>query len=102
MSSNVEVVGGIRRASAAMRANPAWAVVSRDGERLDEGCLACDQAQCVGTDESRKWIGENVPLLGQTSPTKQHLHDELPAHYPLMDARQSARQVVACTKGRNV
>jgi hypothetical protein len=28
--------------------------------------------------------------------------DELPAHHPLMDARQSARQLVACLKAPNV
>ena len=143
----------------------AWVVVDRGGERLDEGCLACDTAQCDGTEESRAWVGEHVPALTVTSPTKQHLRntfwhhwrywadkgavlvadcawpveanfmsacvrlnhaerewggpyplhdlasvllalgsdalavtdrrpDELPAHHPLMDARQSARQLV--------
>ena len=150
----------------------AWVVVSRDGERLGEGCLACDPAQCAGTDESRLWVGENVPPLEVTSPTRQHLRntfwhewrrwadqgavlvadcawpveanflsacvalnhaerewqgpyplhdlasvllalgadalavterqpDELPAHHPLMDARQSARQLAARLKGHN-
>ena len=150
----------------------AWVVVNRDGERLGEGCLSCDPAQCYGTDESRLWVGENVPPLERTSPTKQHLSntfwhewrhwadqgavlvadcawpveanflsacvklnhderewqgpyplhdlasvllalgsdalavterlpDELPAHHPLMDARQSARQLAACLKGHN-
>jgi len=148
----------------------AWVGVNRDGERLGEGCLACDPAHCVGTDENRLWVRENVPPLEQTSPTKQHLRnafwsewrswadqgavlvadcawpveasflsscvglshnerewqgpyplydlasmllalngnplattermsDELPAHHPLMDARQSARQLVAHIKG---
>jgi hypothetical protein len=143
----------------------AWVVVNRGGERLGEGCLSCDPAQCAGTEESRLWVGENVPSLERTSPTKQHLlntfwhawrhwadkgavlvadcawpveanflsacialnhaerewqgpyplhdlasvllalgadalamterlPDELPAHHPLMDARQSARQLL--------
>lgn len=146
----------------------AWVVVDRDGERLGEGCLSCDPAQCDGTDESRLWVKDNVPPLEVTSPTKQHLRntfwrewghwatqgamlvtdyawpvktnflsecvklrserewkgpyplhdlasvllamgddalyiterlpDELPARHPLMDARQSARQLVACLK----
>lgn len=151
----------------------AWVVVNREGERLDEGCIACDPADCAGTDESRLWVGEHVPALPVTSPTKQHLRnhfwhewrswadqgavlvadcawpveanflsacvkmnhaerewqgpyplhdlasvllalgadalalterlpDELPAHHPLMDARQSARQLVACLKAHNV
>lgn len=142
----------------------AWVVVNRWGERLDEGCLSCDPNQCAGTDEGRLWVGENVPPLQRTSPTKQHLRnafwhawrhwadrgavlvadcawpveanflsacialnhaerewqgpyplldlasvlltlgadalavserlpDELPVHHPLMDARQSARQL---------
>jgi len=146
----------------------AWVVVNRKGARLDEGCLACDPAQCAGSDSSRQWVAENVPPLQVTSPTKQHLRntfwhqwrkwadqgavlvadcawpveanfltacvklnhierewqgpyplhdlasllllangidaskaadrlpDELPAHHPLMDARQSARQLVEC------
>ena len=53
----------------------AWVVVNRDGERLGEGCLSCDPAQCYGTDESRLWVGENVPPLERTSPTKQHLRN---------------------------
>lgn len=148
----------------------AWVVVNRKGERLDEGCLACNPAICSGTDESRLWIDANVPALEVTSPTKMHLRntfwhewrkwadqgavlvadcawpveanflsacvrqnpserewkgpyplhdlasvilamgsdalavterlpDELPAHHPLMDSRQSARQLVACLKG---
>lgn len=143
----------------------AWVVVNGDGERLDEGCLACDPGMCSGTDESRRWVSDNVPPLEVTSPTKQHLRnmfwhewrrwadrgavlvadcawpveanflsacvrlnhkerewqgpyplhelasvllalgtdptalterlpDELPAHHPLMDARQSARQLL--------
>jgi hypothetical protein len=32
----------------------------------------------------------------------ERLPDELPAHHPLMDARQSARQLVACFKAHNV
>ena len=151
----------------------AWVVVSREGERLDEGCLACAPDQCTGTGESRLWVSENVPPLDVTSPTPQHLRntfwhqwrywadkgavlvadcawpveanflsacvrlnpaqrewqgpyplhdlasallalgadalavterlsDELPAHHPLMDARQSARQLVACLKAPNV
>ena len=31
----------------------------------------------------------------------ERLPDELPAHHPLMDARQSARQLAACLKGHN-
>jgi hypothetical protein len=31
----------------------------------------------------------------------ERLPDELPAHHPLMDARQSARQLVACLKAHN-
>lgn len=144
----------------------AWVVVNRDGERLCEGCLACDPDLCTGTMKSREWIAANVPKLELTSPTPQHLlntfwhewcywakkgavlvadcawpveanflsacvrmnhaerewkgpyplhdlasvllalgddalaiterlPDELPAHHPLMDARQSARQLVA-------
>lgn len=144
----------------------AWVVVNRNGDRLDEGCLACDSSQCAGSDEARLWVAENVPPISVTSPTKQHLQntfwhewrrwadqgaalvadcawpveanflsacvkqnhaerewngpyplhdlasillahgsdplaladrlpDELPAHHPLMDARQSARQLVA-------
>ena len=53
----------------------AWVVVNREGERLDEGCLACDPTQCTGTDESRLWVGENVPALEVTSPTPQHLRN---------------------------
>lgn len=150
----------------------AWVVVNRNGERLSEGCMACDPAQCAGTDESRLWVAENVPTLEVTSPTPQHLRnafwlewrhwadqgyvlaadcawpveanflsacvkmnhkerewqgpyplhdlasvmlardadplavtfrmdDELPTHHPLMDARQSARQLVACLKTPN-
>ena len=149
-----------------------WVVVSREGERLDEGCIACDPADCTGTAESRLWVGEHVPALPVTSATKQHLRnhfwhewrswadqgavlvadcawpveanflsacvklnhterewqgpyplhdlasvilafggnalelterlpDELPVHHPLMDARQSARQLVACLKAHN-
>jgi len=145
----------------------AWVVVNRKGERLGEGCLACPRELCAGSAESRTWVDENVPHLGVTSPTTQHLRntfwhewrywadqgavlvadcawpveanflsacirlnrkerewlgpyplhdlasvllavggnplalterlpDELPAHHPLMDARQSARQLVAC------
>lgn len=148
-----------------------WVVVDRDGNRYDEGCLACDPDLCEGTAESRLWVNENVPYLEPTSPTKQHLrnafwhawrdwsqrdavlvadcawpveanflsacirlnhaerewqgpyplHDlasmllmlgadplatternplELPVHHPLMDARQSARQLVECLKAR--
>lgn len=51
----------------------AWVVVNLDGERLDEGCLACNPAQCAGTDESRLWVSENVPPLECTSPTRHHL-----------------------------
>lgn len=151
----------------------AWVVVNREGERLDEGCMACDPAQCDGTDESRLWVAKNVPKLEVTSPSKLHLRnyfwhewrrwaekgavlvadcawpveanflnacvrlnhserewqgpyplhdlasvllaqgenpltvtnrlpDELPAHHPLMDARQSARQLVACLKVHSV
>lgn len=147
----------------------AWVVVNRDGDRLGEGCMACDPGQCVGTDESRQWVAANVPSLEVTSQTPQHLRnafwhewrhwadqgavlvadcawpveanflsacvklnhaerewqgpyplhdlasvllatgadalavtdrlpDELPAHHPLMDARQSARQLVAALK----
>jgi hypothetical protein len=53
----------------------AWVVVNRDGERIDEGCLSCAPDQCKGTDESRLWISENVPLLKVTSPTPQHLRN---------------------------
>ena len=31
----------------------------------------------------------------------ERLPDELPAHHPMMDARQSARQLAACLKGHN-
>ena len=150
----------------------AWVVVNRGGQRLDEGCMACDPAKCDGTDESRLWVAEHVPTLTVTSPNKLHLRnsfwhewrrcadqgavlaadcawpveahvlsacvrlnhserewqgpyplhdlasvllalgadalavterlpDELPAHHPLMDARQSARQLVACLKAHN-
>ena len=146
----------------------AWVVVDRSGQRFDEGCLSCDPSLCVGTDESRAWVDENVPTLARTNATKQHLRntfwhawrywadrgavlvadcawpveanflsacirlnhaerewqgpyplhdlasvllaigadplavatdrlpDELPAHHPLMDARQSARQLLEC------
>ena len=53
----------------------AWVVVNRSGERMGEGCMACDPAQCAGTDESRLWVGENVPPLEVTSPTPQHLRN---------------------------
>lgn len=53
----------------------AWVVVSREGERLGEGCIACPQDLCDGTAESRLWVGENVPPLEVTSPTKQHLRN---------------------------
>jgi hypothetical protein len=33
--------------------------------------------------------------------TTERLPDELPAHHPLMDARQSARQLVQCLRSRN-
>jgi hypothetical protein len=33
--------------------------------------------------------------------TKTYTIDELPAHHPLMDARQSARQLVARLKAHN-
>lgn len=143
----------------------AWVVVNREGARLAEACLSCDPSLCRGTEESRKWVAENVPPLQITSPTPQHLRntfwhewrqwagpgvvlvadcawpveanflsacirqnhaerewqgpyplhdlasvllalgrdpmatnermpDELPAHHPLMDARQSARLLV--------
>lgn len=143
----------------------AWVVVNLNGERLDEGCLSCDPNQCIGSEESRLWVSENVPMLERTSPSKQHLRntfwhtwrhwadrgamlvadcawpveanflsacvslnpterewqgpyplhdlasvllalgadalavterlqDELPVHHPLMDARQSARQLL--------
>jgi len=144
----------------------AWVVVTESGQRLQEGCLSCDPAQCDGTRENHQWVRENVPLLERTSPTKHHLRDafwhawrswadlgavlvadcawpveanflsacvaqnhterewqgpyplhdlasvllalgaadplavterlpdELPAHHPLMDARQSARQLL--------
>ena len=148
----------------------AWVVVNRDGDRLGEGCMACDPGQCAGTDKSRQWVAANVPSLEVTSPTPQHLRntfwhewrhwadqgavlvadcawpveanflsacvklnhaerewqgpyplhdlasvllangadalavtdrlpDELPAHHPLMDVRQSARQLLAALKG---
>ena len=148
----------------------AWVVVNRDGDRLGEGCMACDPGQCAGTDEGRQWVAANVPSLEVTSPTPQHLRntfwhewrhwadqgavlvadcawpveanflsacvklnhaerewqgpyplhdlasvllangadalavtdrlpDELPAHHPLMDARQSSRQLLAALKG---
>ena len=147
----------------------AWVVVNREGERLGEGCMACDPGICFGTDESRLWVAEHVPTLEITSPNPSHLRnsfwgiwrmwadrgavlfadcawpveanflsecvkqdheerewqgpyplhdlasvllalgadalavnerlpDELPAHHPLMDARQSARQLVECLK----
>lgn len=150
----------------------AWVVVDRFGKRLDEGCIACDPADCAGTAESRLWVAENVPPLEVTSPTKQHLlntfwhewrrwadqgavlvadcawpveanfltecvklnhaerewqgpyplhdlasvllareadplavtfrmPDELPEHHPLMDARQSARQLAASLRAPN-
>jgi hypothetical protein len=150
----------------------AWVVITRMGERLGEGCLSCDPGLADGTDESRGWVGENVPPLYITSPTIQHLRntfwhewrhwagqgavlvadcawpveanflsacvrlnhserewqgpyplhdlasvllalgadalavterlpDELPAHHPLMDARQSARQLVAALNPPN-
>ena len=53
----------------------AWVVVNRNGERLDEGCVACDPSLCAGTDESRAWVAENVPPLYPSSPTKQHLRN---------------------------
>lgn len=53
----------------------AWVVVNREGERLEEGCLACDPNLCSGTDESRHWVLVNVPWLGYTSPTPQHLRN---------------------------
>lgn len=31
----------------------------------------------------------------------ERLPDELPAHHPLMDARQSARQLVDCLKAHD-
>lgn len=146
----------------------AWVVVNRAGETLDEGCMACDPDQCLGTDDNRLWVAENVPPLDVTSPTPQHLRnsfwlvwrhwadrgavlvadcawpveagflsacvrlnsrererqgpyplydlgsvllaasgfdalavterlpDEMPMHHPLMDARQSARQLLDC------
>ena len=151
----------------------AWVVVDRAGKRLDEGCLSCDPEQCAGTDESRKWVAENVPPLERNSPTKQHLRntfwhawrhwsgmgavlvadcawpveanflsacvtlhhaergwqgpyplhdlasvllalgrdplatnerlpDELPAHHPLMDARQSARLLIDALRAGSV
>ncbi|MEB3169231.1 MAG: hypothetical protein VKK97_10945 [Synechococcaceae cyanobacterium] len=146
-----------------------WVVVNRDGERLEEGCLSCGPELCIGTDQDRRWVSENVPPLLINSPTKFHvrngfwhawrrwadqgavlvadcawpveanflsacvrqnraereregpypLHDlasvllalgkdpleatprnedELPVHHPLMDARQSARQLIECLK----
>jgi hypothetical protein len=143
----------------------AWVVVNRQGERLEEGCLACDPVMACGSEADRRWVRENIPPLPITNPTKHHLRntfwhawrswaergavmvadcawpveanflsacvrlnyaerewqgpyplhdlatlllasgadplaiterreDELPAHHPLMDARQSARQLV--------
>jgi molybdopterin/thiamine biosynthesis adenylyltransferase len=40
----------------------AWVVVSSEGERLGEGCMACDPDQCEGTNENRQWVTANVPI----------------------------------------
>lgn len=53
----------------------AWVVINRDGEKLGEGCMACDPDTCDGAAESRLWVFENVPPLEVTSPTKQHLRN---------------------------
>ena len=145
----------------------AWVVVNRQGEQLEEGCLACDPDLCQGTEDDREWVKENIPPLPCSSPTKFHLRNtfwhawrnwaargawlaadcawpveanflsacvrlnpeernwegpyplldisgvllaagldplgshgrqegELPAHHPLMDARQSARLLLEC------
>ena len=43
-----------------------------------------------------------LALGGNALELTERLPDELPAHHPLMDARQSARQLVACLKTPNV
>ncbi len=145
-------------------------VVDRNGQRLGEGCIACDHYDCSGTDENRQWVVKNIPPIKISSPNPQHLRDtfwnewrhwaglgavlvadcawpveanfvsqcvnsnhkerewqgpyplydiasiqlamgedalavtqrmpdELPVHHPLMDARQSARQLVSLLRG---
>lgn len=53
----------------------AWVVVDSTGEKLDEGCLACNPDLCAGTDEARQWVAENVPVLAGVLSTKQHLRN---------------------------
>lgn len=57
--------------------------------------------------DDRKWRGPyplhdlaSVVLARGGNPlaVTERLPDELPAHHPLMDARQSARQLIACLK----
>lgn len=149
----------------------AWVVVNRNGQIIDEGCMACDPSLCKGTDENRLWVKQNVPEILINSPSKLYLRrrfwevwlywkgegavlvsdcgwpveanflsacvndniterewqgpyplydlssvmltlgknpltsnerllNELPAHHPLMDARQSARLLIECLKER--
>jgi len=40
-----------------------WVVVTREGQRLAEGVMACDPARCIGTDENHQWAADNVPRL---------------------------------------
>ena len=151
----------------------AWVVVDREGDRLAEGCMACDPGVCFGREEGHRWVAANVPKMDYAyrKPSEvrrafwaewrrwadqgavlvadcawpvearfmaaavdddlerrewqgpyplhdlasvllaigadalavtERLPDELPVHHPLMDARQSARQLVACLKAHNV
>lgn len=145
-----------------------WVVVTREGQRLAEGVMACDPARCIGTEGNHRWVSDNVPrlvcafnhpralrtafwaewrrwadrgaqlvadcawpvearflaacvdddevrewqgpyplhdlasvmLICGRNPleTAARLADELPAHHPLHDARQSARLLVECLK----
>ena len=53
----------------------AYVVVSSEGKVLEEGLFACDPSLAQGTEESRKWVSENVPMLEYTFKSPRGVRD---------------------------
>ena len=77
----------------------AWVVVNRNGERLGEGCLACDPAQCGGTHEGRLWVAEHVPALEATSPTPQHMRNGFWHECSALSAGVTGQRITDSSRG---
>jgi hypothetical protein len=85
----------------------AWRAIADDGGYLLADCCWPVEANflsaCVADDAHRKWSGpypllDLAPLIlasgGDPIATQERLENELPAHNPLNDARQSARLLI--------